>query len=359
MKRIKMAVAAGILIASVSGANPLATVHDSDFKKIDTDACWTLNGQPAPAQTAEALGALCSDSLVLTLTNLPPHAAVSIEMRVRCRGSWDGINGGDGPDKIIARLNDGRILLNTAISTQETAEQHYPERIPGVNHPGPTAIESVDCTWIMMVPHTADMMALEIKGVLRESLPQNQNDPGNESWSLKECKVSLAPPEFPVPGNEVMEKMWEGLSSPDAVRAWRAVDVLALGGAKTVDFIRGKMDERDRALPTMPGPGVIETLVKRMDQGGWEARAEASKKLSKLDARVVEELRRWKSDKFSIETNMQLDEIIGHISGCGGESKAETVHLLRLRYLLRLIGSPAAQEQLKRIQHLLPEEDAA
>ena len=88
-------------------------------------------------------------------------------------------------------------------------------------------------------------------------------------------------------------------------------------------------------------------MVARLDRGDWRTRAAVSKELASLAAEDVPLLKALRTDGLSLEARLELDDAIRALGARLPDATPETRRLIRLRYLLRFLDTPAAREWLR------------
>ena len=296
-------------------------------------------GEHPPRQIEfENPGILTRESLRLESGPLPPHTSARIRVKVRIRGSWDGDLPGDGPDALVVRLGDGRVLFDTTFSNG--GRQAFPDRIRGFSHPSTGSVHILECA----VPHTADRLQLALQAVLNETLPENRWNAENESWELLACEFVLsdAPPAALSP--EAFQMIWDqlGLEAPGS--AWAAVDRLVTADpGSVIPHIRANMDAMAAESNARAVLARIPGLVKALDRGDARARAGAARELSSLTLADLPALHLARSADLSLEGRLRLDEIIEAIRQRDTRGHPHQRRSARLRYALGLIPGPESR----------------
>jgi streptogramin lyase len=191
-------------------------IYSNDFQEIIGSEWSNPNTDLTPRANRRFLGQFNNQTVSLTLTNLPPHAAVSVLFDLFVIRSWDG-NGQEttanfGPDVWGVNVAGGLQLLNTtfnnAPSNNAAAGQAYPEAYPGGLHtPLAGAAETNTLGYVYTnenrimdsvyrlgytFPHSADRLALNF---FATGLNTNVFE---ESWGLDNVRVFITPIALPL-----------------------------------------------------------------------------------------------------------------------------------------------------------------
>jgi len=145
-----------------------------------------------------------SDTVRLTLSDLPVHVTLTIAFDLYCLKSWDG-NGdeaGTGPDEWDLRVIDGTVLLHTTFSNEDSYNhQAFPDAYPGGEHTAGTGAWQVDklgysdqllgdSVYRFSFPftHSTSSIVFEFSSDLTVSNPTN-----DETWGLGNVAVTPEP----------------------------------------------------------------------------------------------------------------------------------------------------------------------
>ncbi len=291
--------------------------------------------------------ALTSETLELPTGPLPAHRAVRLRLCVAIEGSWDGTTPGDGPDSLDVRLEDGRTVWNTTFAVSDL--QEFPDRVPGFDHPARTGI-GPDGAYILecVVPHHAECLRLMIQAELKEFLPENRNNPENESWRLLSADYALIASPPAQLDNSAFAALWKALGADDPAAGWAAVDgLLAADPREVLRRLQAEWNSQTGSAGRGPDRQMhLAKLVARLDGGDWRERAAASKELAELPTADLAVLKSLRSGSISLEAQLELDDIIRQIGARATSSTEERRRWLRLRYVLQLMEIPAARELL-------------
>jgi len=146
-----------------------------------------------PAGARGFLGAFGEESVRLTLTNLPPHPAISVELTLFVIGGWDGVGDGspNAPDLWSLTVIGGPTLIHTTFSNT-SALQSFPGNYPQVNPARTGAVENntlgyrLDSVYQLKYTfvHTAPTLRLLFSGATTEP---------DELWGIDEIRVVAVP----------------------------------------------------------------------------------------------------------------------------------------------------------------------
>lgn len=147
-------------------------------------------------------GQFANETVRLTLSDLPPHTAVTVAFDLFIIRSWDGNSETWGPDVWDLSVDGGPTLFHTTFSYG--GEQAYPDAYPGGAHPARTGAAETntlgysfvyaretlqaDSVYHLQVtfPHDARSLVLNFSGSGLQHL-------ADESWGLDNLMVSVTP----------------------------------------------------------------------------------------------------------------------------------------------------------------------
>jgi len=176
-------------------------VYSSDFSKPAGPEWSTTNTFYTPQGNLPALGPFGNTNVVLRLTDIPPHVAITLACDLLVIGSWDGNSTTNGPDMFEINVGGGLKLLHTTFNNapKESAEngQAYPGNIGSVYPPLTGAISTNSLGYdydaiyqlIYTLPHTANSIEFRFIG---SGLDQD------ELWALAHVMVYITPPGLPL-----------------------------------------------------------------------------------------------------------------------------------------------------------------
>ncbi len=173
---------------------------------------WSLtNTDVTPIGNIPFLGQYDNESAVLTLSNLPAHASLTVSFDLYIIGSWDGHGSGPGPDIWDLTVAGGTNLLHTTFSNVPNCspgdrDQDFPGMYPGsdfVQRTGCVASNSLGFHFIYgFCGQTFDAgdTTYHLTYTMADSSPaislafsSSQVDPGtDERWGLNHVVISAS-----------------------------------------------------------------------------------------------------------------------------------------------------------------------
>jgi hypothetical protein len=181
----------------VSG--PVETTWQPYFEDFDGAAGpeWSSQ-QIAVAPVGERfLGLLNSESVTLTLSDLPAHQEVVIELDLHVIGSWDG--NGNYPGGDYLRFRSGSLDFLATFSNDDGDEQAYPQAYPASNPRGSGAMSvntlgygfsSDESDWedstyrvSFTISHALTTFSFTVTGTMTST--------GDEFWGLDNVRVKV------------------------------------------------------------------------------------------------------------------------------------------------------------------------
>jgi hypothetical protein len=140
---------------------------------------------------------LNSESVTLTLSDLPTHQEVVIELDVHVIGSWDGNSNYPGGDYL--RFRSGSLDFLATFSNDSGDEQAYPQAYPASNPRGSGALSvntlgysfsSKDRYWqdstyrvSFTIEHAPTTFSFTVTGTMTAT--------GDEFWGLDNVRVTV------------------------------------------------------------------------------------------------------------------------------------------------------------------------
>ncbi|KAF0244918.1 MAG: WD40 repeat-containing [Planctomycetota bacterium] len=118
---------------------------------------------------------------------------------------------------------------------------------------------------------------------------------------LWKATVDRDPPTPPDEAKTV--RLWEDFASPDSARAWRAVVPLAAGGAKTVAYVRAKLDAQ-------AAPERVASLLKDLDAEAADTRDAGQAELERLGRLAEKPVREALAAAASAEHRGRIEAVI-------------------------------------------------
>ena len=173
-------------------------IYKYDFEGNDQSG-WSFNSiTVSPNGTRKFLGEFDSQTVSLTLDNLPSHQSVTISFDLLILKSWDGM-GNDGPDIWDLTIDGQKTLLHTTfdnITTDPGKVQNYPDTYPGPSHPartGATEQDTLGYTFygdaIYYLEYTFSHAGASLQAAFTGINLQGISD---ESWGLDNVLVQLS-----------------------------------------------------------------------------------------------------------------------------------------------------------------------
>ena len=167
------------------------------------DSVWShRTGETSPSGQ-RYLGKFANEPVKLSLSNLPAHGKVVVEMDLYIVDSWDGSNTskpGNGPDIVTITVGGTTVLHSTFSNVNGVADhrQSYPDSYPGPLHDAATGAFSKNTLgytggsanhnedsiyrFRFEVDHTASSIVIQVKGT-------NITPPPDEWWGIDNIRV--------------------------------------------------------------------------------------------------------------------------------------------------------------------------
>src|SRR5436190_18324818 len=187
--------AAGLGGVTPAGAEPMDFYHADFSSTVGFE--WTRPTINATPTGETFLGPFANNTVVLRLTDLPPHGTITFDADVYVIGGWDG-NSKASPDGWSAVAN-GEKTINTTFDNGCTGQQSFPANYPATNapHAGATAVDTLgygdgctgDATYHVHIsqPHSATSTRFALAGTGLEA---------SDSWGLDNVVVRLNGPDL-------------------------------------------------------------------------------------------------------------------------------------------------------------------
>ncbi len=135
--------------AEVTAANEQDSqeVYDENFGRGAGPEWSHRTVSRTPKAGRQFLGPFSQQEVTLSLEDLPAHDEVTVSLDLFVLKSWDGSDATKGPDRWVASVDGGRVLLDATFSNDKAPydsrySQSYPGPYPGGSHPGLTGAES-------------------------------------------------------------------------------------------------------------------------------------------------------------------------------------------------------------------------
>jgi len=187
MNKLMMLLAASALTA-VSFAD-----YSNDFESA-VGAEWSTSATAAFNGTT-ILGRFSNDTATLTLNGFNAGDVVTVGFHAYILDSWDGNQGGVGPDRFTFKI-DGVDKLDTTFSNVSFYDQSYPDPYLGGSHARYTGADDTDLgslpagyygnsLYIFGGPINSSFTAVATGGTMTFSwMGSNLQGVGDESWGL-------------------------------------------------------------------------------------------------------------------------------------------------------------------------------
>jgi hypothetical protein len=329
-------------------------MYRSAYGERDNLARWS-KGQTVTTKGRVMLGKFHNDTESLKLEGLPAHGFVRVRAQLLIMDSWDGGEPGDGPDEMIIRLGDGRVLMQATMmlyKSDDPRRQSFPDNYGTGEHPSRTGVEAVEVDWVprgaetwggnavyrveFVFPHTGGDLRVDFRG----SLVDSDATIKNESWGLGEVEVEVLP-EAPVKLDAAAG--WEAiamLGGADPVAASQAMNELTGAGDAGVAAVRRYMDGRVPASSAH-----VAALIKQLDDDKYAVREAAQKELEAMGPTVREQCAAALRAGVPMEAKGRLEQIVARLDQ-GGNARTDQ----RLWRVLEIIGTKEALALRERLQ---------
>jgi len=168
------------------------TVYTNTFEDTAGPG-WSHTSIDSTPNGRRFLGPFGDAPAQLTLTDLPPHAKITVSFDLFIIRSWDGNGeGGGGPDSLSVVSADGIVLLDATFSNVAERTQTYPD---GGNNPARTGAENITlgytcdetarCDSVYRLSRTLDHSANSLTLIFASSV----TSPGDETFGLDNVQV--------------------------------------------------------------------------------------------------------------------------------------------------------------------------
>lgn len=168
---------------------------------------WSLKtAGTTPTGSRKFLGEFGNQTVTLSLSNLPPHGAVTIALDLLVIRSWDGSLGpGAGPDQWSVLLGTGETVFTTTFANLVGSLQSYPASYPGTLYRWQTmAVETNSLGFISgsavqdavyhietTIPNNATNLQVRFRGSGLQAL-------SDESWGIDNVHITTLAAAGPV-----------------------------------------------------------------------------------------------------------------------------------------------------------------
>lgn len=150
---------------------------------------------------------------------------------------------------------------------------------------------------------------------------------------------------------ESLETLWKRLADRDGSRAYDAVWDLAAAGNESGPFLTKHLE-----LFVGADQQRVARLIKELDADQYEVRKRATADLESLGKWAEPALRKALANSLSLEAQRRIDGILAKLQG-GLAWPQERLRVLRSIGVLEAIGSPAAQDCLRKLAQRAPEDE--
>lgn len=345
-------------------------LYENDFTTIvGSDWSQTRVGA-APSTQKKFLGEFGQEAVTLTLTRLPAHKFVKVEMTLFLLRSWDGLversgAGGAtiGPDVWEAAVAGGPVLLRATFSNRDGfdaassdqpgfARQSYPDQHGGGDHPGRTASadkDSLGYTWgidptpcdatyrlVFRFPHGDPALKL----VFRAPSLQNVTD---ESWGIADIKVEGydASPVGDMDAGR-LGALWELLGDRDPVKAAEALWAITCGGDATIDFLRHRLAESIEKVD----PAAVRKHLADLDHVSPIVREDASAALRRMGTAAEPALLEAEKGAASEEVRARVKDLLADLAKSRA-ADSTSLRIGRAVHALQVMGGSNVKQLLK------------
>jgi uncharacterized delta-60 repeat protein len=170
--------------------------HPADGWSFDGtagDGTWSSTNTSTTPGGRGYLGPFGSQTVTLSMSNLPPHNVVWLECDLYVVLTWDGNSTQNGPDIWSLSVENGPSLLRTTFSNSSSESQAYPGPYPTAAfapQSGASEVNSLgynrDCVYHLQYafPHSTNTLAIDFAGSGLGGL-------SDEYWGLDNVSVSL------------------------------------------------------------------------------------------------------------------------------------------------------------------------
>jgi hypothetical protein len=179
-------------------------VYQNDFGGAGGSEWSHKTVSVTPIGARRFLGEFSNETVGLTLSNLPPHSAVSVAFDLFIILTWDGNSAGVGPDIWQMRLRDGTVLQRSTFSNLSENPNGEGQSFPDEYNPtnvtrflpfkGATETNTLGFLWgaspkdaVYRIQksfvHTNANLVLEFSGIGLQGI-------GDESWGLDNVSVT-------------------------------------------------------------------------------------------------------------------------------------------------------------------------
>jgi hypothetical protein len=326
-------------------------VYSTDFQGPLGKQWSAIRAASSPKGGRTFLGQFGSETVSLTLKDLPAHTYVRVSFDLLIINTWDGSHEGNGPDHWQLSVKDGPQLIHTTFSIAANWPSHnqaFPDIYPFGSHSGRLGAAAEDSLGYqndlvynlsVVFPHREKLLDLGFSAA-------NLQDVSDESWGLDNVKVEVfAEPPAVHLTDEQLGKLSAELVGADPVAAHKAMWQLIGAGDRAVGFLRARALAKPEA-ETVADSGEIAALISRLDDDQWRVRDRATRELRERIDEAEPQIRKALQGDCSAELRARLEEIL---KSSGRASQARIDPRVRVLWALRIIGSPKAEKLLREL----------
>ncbi|MCP4110167.1 MAG: LamG domain-containing protein [Desulfobacteraceae bacterium] len=125
-------------------SNADSLIYSNDFETNAGNEWSNTSTDITPEGNRKFLGQFGSETVSLSLDNLPDHSNVTVSFDLLILKSWDGNHTGYGPDMWSLAVGNNNTLIKTTFSNVDNRKQAYPENYPGGDNPEQTGADEID-----------------------------------------------------------------------------------------------------------------------------------------------------------------------------------------------------------------------
>lgn len=347
--------------AALAGEEPAGeVVYKSNFSELQDHRWSEPRTEKEPNSEAWCLGHFGETSVTLTIDNLPEHRFVRLRLDLLLTNLWSGSQTSQGPDRMIIRVKDGPVLLDSTFSTHSSMDQSYPDRTSTAFHQGLTGASASQQNardggifgvfpLSFYIPHEGDAIQIEFEGDI-EALDQRRgnvviagvlaNQQKTENWALNNVIVEtfkVAP--IRLTREDVRGALFD-LASSDTARVTRGVEQLIGGGDLAISLIRSLPP----FTPQEDLPERLVVLIETLNSQEKEVQEDAIEAIERLGVEAVPLLEKRLSKRLSLSQWMGVHQALYDLRAPGSYLFEE-----RLAHVLTVAGTPSASSLLEEL----------
>ncbi len=313
-------------------------------------------------RTLPWLGEFHQEKVTFSISKLPQHKFVKVELDLALLRSWGGHLGGhpaDRPDVMNIALKEGRTLLHATFANTRDAQfkQSFPDCFPLANHPGflgakqtndnnlpsiPGDANGTNSVYSLdfVFPHQDTQLQLVFQASLPELIAANRNYK-NESWAVKDVKVTLYNQPPTTLTKERFDQLWKALGRPQGMDGYRAKWELIGTGDETVALIEKKLNVDAGEVEKLKNQ--FFRLLPGLDDARFQVREKTFERLRLMGLPSLPLIRIALKNKLaSPEARKKLESLEASFEQTLEKQVTDGPHLVRLHHVLEVIGTPQA-----------------